>query len=418
MAHSPLLLQLVVILGTARVLAMLLRYLGQPPVIGEMIAGIVLGPIVFGALMPDLHAALFAKASLGALGGLSQIGLVLFMFIVGAELRMPHGLRPQLVAASWVSVLSVALPMLLGFAITPALHPRFAPEGVAFGPFALFMAASMAITAFPVMARILKERGMTHSAIGRLSLTSAALSDVLVWILLALVVAFIASGNGLAVFAKTAAGLVVLTIVAFGVLRPAIAWLLARYEPDHRPHGMTLAALLIGMFVFAAITQWLQLHEVFGAFLFGACLPRDDRLLETLVERLEHVAVIVLMPVFFALAGLNTTPDAFAGAGGIALMLVLGAAIVGKIVGGASGARIAGYGWRESLAVGSLMNARGMMELIVMKVGLDAGVIGKEIFTMLMVMTIVTTIMTTPLVTWFARGVRTNAAPGPASVAP
>jgi Kef-type K+ transport system membrane component KefB len=318
MAHSPLLLQLVIILGTARVLALLLRHFGQPPVIGEMIAGIVLGPIVFGAVMPEAHAVVFAKESLGALGGLSQIGLVLFMFIVGAELRMPHGLRPQLVAASWVGVLSVLLPMLLGMAIAPALHPRFAPDGVAFWPFALFMAASMAITAFPVMARILKERNLTHSAIGRLSLTSAALADVLAWIMLALVVALIASGDGWAGFAITVGGLVVLSVFAFGVVRPVIARLLNRYEPDHRPHGMTLAALLIAMFAFAAVTQWLHLHAVFGAFLFGACVPRDDRLLATLIERLEHVAVVVFMPVFFALAGLNTTTDAFAGAGGIA----------------------------------------------------------------------------------------------------
>ncbi len=162
-----LLLQLVVILGVARLLGLLLRYLGQPPVIGEMMAGLALGPIVFGALAPDWHAALFTPESLPSLASLSQLGLVLFMFIVGAELRMPRGARAQLTAASWVGVLGVLLPIGLGLAISPALYPELAPAGVAFWPFALFMAAAMAITAFPIMARILKDSGMTHGTAGR-----------------------------------------------------------------------------------------------------------------------------------------------------------------------------------------------------------------------------------------------------------
>jgi len=163
-----------------------------------------------------------------------------------------------------------------------------------------------------------------------------------------------------------------------------------------------LAVLLIGTFACAHATRWLGVHPVFGAFLFGAALPRDDRLLATLIERVEHVAIIVLMPVFFALAGLNTTTSAFVGTGLAALLVVLGAAVAGKVLGGAAGARIAGYPWRTALAVGSLMNARALMELIVMKVGLDAGVIGKDLFTMLMVMAILTTFMTGPLLTLFA----------------
>lgn len=403
MPHSPLLFQLVVILGTARLLALALRRVGQPPVIGEMIAGLMLGPIVFGALAPGWHAQLFAPASLGALNGLAQIGLVVFMFIVGAELRLPAGARERLVAAGRVGVLSVVLPMALGFAISPLLHPRFAPAGVEFLPFALFIAASMAITAFPVMARILKERAMTHTPIGQLSLTSAALADVLAWVALALVVALVSAGQGWGRFAATLGGLVVLCAFSFFVMRPMLARLLARHAPDGRPSGMVLALLVILLFAYAALTQQLDLHAVFGGFLFGACLPRDDRLLACLVERLEHVSVIVLMPVFFALAGLNTTSDAFAGAGAVALVAILAAAIVGKIVGGAAGARWSGMDWRASLAVGSLMNARGLMELIVMKIGLDAGVIGKEMFTMLLVMAIVTTLMTTPMLTLFAR---------------
>jgi Kef-type K+ transport system membrane component KefB len=402
MGHVPLLLlQLAVILATARTLALMLARLGQPPVIGEMIAGLVLGPIVFGALAPDMHTWLFPADKLAALQGLSQVGLVLFMFIVGAELRTPGGARDRLIAAGWVGTLAVVLPMVLGLAISPALHERFAPAGVAFWPFALFMAASMAITAFPVMARILKERGLTRSAVGQLSLASAAIADVLAWIMLAFVVAMIGSHGGWNAFGATMIGLVVIAIIAFGVLRPIFARILARHAADGRPGGAVLSVLLIGACAMAAATEWLGLHAVFGAFLFGACLPRDDRLLDSLIERIEHIAVLMLMPVFFALAGLSTTPDAFAGAGLSMLLLILLVAIAGKVIGGAGGARIAGFGWNEALAAGSLMNARGLMELIVMKVGLDAGVIGPEIFTMLMIMAIVTTVMTSPMLSLF-----------------
>jgi len=404
MGHSPLLLQLVIILSSARLLGLVLRYFGQPPVIGEMVAGIVLGPIVFGAVAPELHAHVFERATLPALDSLSQLGLVLFMFIVGAELRLPMGVRAQLIAASWVGVLSVLFPMALGLAVAYPLYPSLAPEGVTFWPFALFMAAAMSITAFPIMARILKERRMTHTTIGRLSLTSAAVADVLAWIMLALVVVLAGSRHDWSRFIQLLVGTLILVAVVFGLLKPLMARLISRYAADGRPAAGLLAFLLIGTFACAYATKLLGVHPVFGAFLFGACLPRDDRLLHSLIERIEYVAILVLMPVFFALAGLNTTPDVFVGAGLGALLLILAAAIVGKIAGGALGARIAGQPWRNALAVGSLMNARALMELIVMKVGLDIGVIGKDMFTMLLVMAILTTVMTGPLLSLFTRG--------------
>ncbi|HSX58689.1 MAG TPA: cation:proton antiporter [Tahibacter sp.] len=397
MSHSLLLLQLVVILGTARLLSLVLGRIGQPPVIGEMIAGLALGPIALGQLVPGLHAQLFPPQSLPALTGISQIGLVLFMFIVGAELRLPTGLRAQMSASIRVGGLAMLLPFALGFAIAPWLHPELAPPGVGFLPFALFVATAMAITAFPVMARILKDKGLANTPVGVLGLTSAAVADVFAWMLLALVVALIVADGGWVGFARTVAGLVVLGIVAFALVRPAIGALLHRHAAGGRPEGSVLALLLIVTFAFAALTQWLQLHEVFGAFLFGVCLPRDERLLDTLVERLEHVAVIVLMPVFFALAGLNTSADAFTGMGLSAMAAILLLAVAGKMLGGAAGARLCGMNWRDACALGALMNTRGLMELIVLKVGLDVGVIGKELFTMLMLMAVVTTLMTSPL---------------------
>jgi Kef-type K+ transport system membrane component KefB len=402
MSHSPLLLQLVVILGTARLLGLLLRYFGQTAVIGEMAAGFVVGPVIFGALAPELHVRIFAPQSLGLLNGLSQLGLVLFMFIVGAELRMPSGMPRQLFVAGRIGVLSVLVPMMLGLPMAALLYKSLAPAGVAFWPFALFMAAAVSITAFPVMARILKERGMTQTTVGRLGLTGAAVADALAWVMLAAVVIIASSSGEWTDLARTVGGLGALIAVLFVAVKPLITRLIQRYAADGRPEGALLATLLIGTFASAYITDLLGVHAVFGAFVFGACLPRDDRLLATLIERIEHVAILVLMPIFFALAGLSTTADAFVGAGLGALLLILGVAIAGKVIGSAAAARFGGQSWRTSLAVGSLMNARGMMELIAIKVGLDIGVIGPDLFTMLMVMAIVTTVMTGPLLTLFA----------------
>ncbi|HEV2682089.1 MAG TPA: cation:proton antiporter [Rhodanobacter sp.] len=402
MGHALLLMQLVVILLTARGLAWLLRWIGQPPVIGEMIAGLTLGPLVFGALAPAWQGWLFAPASLTALDGLSQIGLVLFMFIVGAELRLPGGVRRALRAAGAVGGLAVLLPIVLALLITPILYARYAPAGIAYWPFALFMAASLAITAMPVLARILKDRHVTHTPVGQLALTAAAMADVLAWILLALTVALISAHGDWAPFWRSVLGVGAMLALCFGVLRPLLRRWLARHAADEGPTGGVLAVLLIGALGCAAMTEWLHLHAVFGAFVFGLCLPRDDALLAGLIERLEHVAVVALMPVFFALTGLNTSVDAFQRDALGAFALILAVAVVGKVVGGALGARLGGHGWRDSFAVGSLMNARGMVELIVLKIGLDAGVIGSSMFTLLLLMAIVTTMMTTPMLLYFS----------------
>lgn len=393
-----LLAQLCVILLVARLCGLVLRALGQPMVIGEMAAGILLGPVVFGALLPELHGQLFPAASRAALSSLSTLGVVLFMFIVGAEMRSPGsgGLGAQLKASLWVGLASMALPMALGLAVAPVLYPSLAPTGVGFWPFALFFAVALSITAFPVLARILRDRAMTRSRVGQLALGSAAVVDAFAWIVLALVLALGSAGGGLTDFLRVSGGLVVFAAVVFLVLKPAYAWLLRR-QVSGEPSEMALAAMLIGLFACAMVAEWLHLHAIFGAFLFGICLPRDDRLLHALEARITPLAVIVLLPVFFAMAGLGTSADAFAGAGLGAMALILAVAMVGKIVGGAVGARVAGYDWRDSLATGSLMNARGLMELIVIKIGLDAGLIGPALFTMLLVMALVTTAATGPL---------------------
>lgn len=398
-----LLVQLVVILVVARLCGMLLRRFGQPAVIGEMAAGLLLGPIAFGAVLPDLHGVLFAKASLPALSGLSTIGVALFMFIVGVELRAPQGSGAQVRAAGMIGGTGVALPLLLGLAVSPFLYDRFAPAGVHYWPFALFIAAAMSVTAFPVLARILKDRNLTHSTPGRLALSAAVIDDGCVWIFLAVVMALAGGGSPAGVGLPVGGGLALVAVV-FLALKPLYARLLRAVSVEGEPAPGAFVWVLVGVLACAAFAEWIGLHAVFGTFLFGLCLPREDRLLHYLARRIEPLSIMLLMPIVFALAGQNTTAQAFAGAGLGALGLILLVAIAGKIIGCAAGARLSGYGWRDSLAVGSLMNARGLMELIVIKIGFEAGLIGPELFTMLFAMTLVTTLMASPLLSLFFRG--------------
>lgn len=397
-----LLVQLAVILGAARLCGKLLQRFGQPPVIGEMAAGLLLGPIAFGAWLPELHGALFARASLPPLSGLANIGVVLFMFIVGVELRAPEGTKAQVRSSITVGLSGIVLPLLLGLAAAPWLFPRFAPHGIGFWPFALFIAAAMSVTAFPVLARILKDRTMTRTPAGRLALGAAVIDDATVWIFLAVVLT-LTGGNAHGGVGFTAVGALALIAVVFGALRPLYARLLRPRVGDGGYAPTALVWVLIGLLACAAAAEWIGLHAIFGAFLFGICLPREDRLLEHLAGRIEPLAITLLMPVLFAVAGQATSPSALAGAGLAGFVLVVGVAVLGKLLGCTLGARLSGHDWRDSLTVGSLMNARGLMELVVIKIGLDSGLIGPDLFTLLFGMTLVTTLMASPMVAWFHR---------------
>lgn len=393
------LLQLVVILVAARLCGAVLLRFGQPSVIGEMVAGLLLGPIAFGAWLPELHATVFEASTLPVLSGLATLGVSLFMFIVGAELRAPEGTRAQLRSAGLVGSLGMVVPMALGLSIAPFLYPEFAPAGVGFWPFALFLATTMSVTAVPVLARILKDQGLAQTAPGRLALGAAVINDACAWILLAMVLAMIGRQEGGALLAVGGGALMV--AVVFVLLKPLFARLLMSREDSDELPAPAFAWIMIGVLACAGFAEWIGLHAIFGAFLFGVALPRNDRLLHALARRIEPVAIVLLMPVLFALAGQNATPEVFAGAGIGAFALVLLAAIVGKLGGCAIGARLGGYSWRDSLTVGSLMNARGLMELVVIKIGLDAGLIGPELFTLLFGMTLLTTLMASPLLSLF-----------------
>jgi Kef-type K+ transport system membrane component KefB len=400
MNHSQVLLQIVVILCTAWLIGMVLRPLGQPFVVSEMLAGLVLGPTVLGAIAPGQQEQLFSLASLPALQGLVQLGVALFMFIMGLELRLPAGGRSMLRSAACVGTFSVLVPFGLGIAISPLLYAKFAPTGVGYWPFALFIAVSFSITAFPVLARIIKERAIGQTMLGQLAITAAAFADLLAWILVGFVLVFGSANSDTSQLLDMLGGLVLLVAVLFGIVRPLISRLTS---VEATPSGGLVASILIGALTTAYLARHIKIDEVFGAFLFGLSLPRNDRLLRWFAERIEYFAVVLLMPVMFALAGLQTTPAAFSGDATGIFALILLTAVVGKIAGGYLGARLAGYSNSVALSTGALMNARGLMELIVIRIGLDAGLIGPELFTMFFVMAIVTTLMTGPLLSMFGR---------------
>jgi Kef-type K+ transport system membrane component KefB len=325
----------------------------------------------------------------------SQLALVLFMFLVGLEFD-PRLLRGRVRSSLFVSQSSIVVPFVSGAALAVALYPRFGPPGVPVLTFALFLGAAMSVTAFPVLARILAERGLVRTEVGAVSLACAAVDDVTAWCLLAFVVA-VAESTGVAGAALTAAlTLGYVAVLAFGV-RPLLGPLGPKAGADLSPE--LLAGLFVALFASAFVTEWIGVHALFGAFLFGAVLPREGGLGHALAARLEDVVTVVLLPLFFAFSGLRTKIGLLDDAESwLACAAVVAVAVGGKLGGGTFAARLTGASWREATTIGVLMNTRGLMELVVLNVGLDLGVISDRVFAMMVVMALVTTWMTSPLV--------------------
>ena len=394
---SLLLAQLGVILLACRVAGAAVRRIGQPAVVGEMLAGILLGPSLLGWMAPEWSAALFPAASLGFLSALAQVGLVLFMFLVGLELDW-SSLRNRAQAAVITSHASIGVPMLLGVLLATTLFPAFAPQGVRFAPFALFLGAAMSVTAFPVLARIIKERSLQGTRLGSMAIACAAVDDVTAWLLLA----------GVAVIARAEVATTPLWISLAGtaayllVMSTIVKRMLERLGAQVRRTGTVsadvLGALVLLVLASAFTTELLGIHALFGAFLVGALAPRDLSLVTAVRVRLEDVMVVVLLPIFFAFTGLRMQVGLLSSGEAIGLtLLVISVAVLGKFGGSALAARAAGVPLRESRALGALMNTRGLMELVILNVGLDVGVITPTIYTMMVIMALVTTAMTTPL---------------------
>ncbi len=400
----PLLLcQLAVIIAAAGLLGSLGRKLGQPSVIGEMAAGIILGPTLLGHILPGLESRLFPAPSFGHLNLLSQVGIILFMFAVGMEIDL-GSLRKHAKIAVFVSHVGILLPFLMGMVAAILLFGKYSPDGSRFPAFALFMGIAMSITAFPVLARILEERGLSATELGTTAMASAAIDDVSAWTLLALVLALARAQSSSAVLVMAALA-IAFTMAMIFLMRPLAARLAIRYGHISNPGRGTASLALIFVFLSSLATEAIGIHSLFGAFLAGIIMPSTPGFRKFLRERLEYAASLFLLPVFFAATGLRTdmrimrSPSdwcAFAG--------VLGLAVAGKLGGVAMAARFTGASWRKALALGALMNTRGLMELIVLNIGLDLGILSQRIFTLMVLMALVTTAMTGPMLTMLGIG--------------
>ncbi|WP_245958138.1 cation:proton antiporter [Roseimicrobium gellanilyticum] len=399
LAH--LFVQLLVIIAASRVMGKVFTLLGQPSVIGEMAAGILLGPSLFGAVAPDAFAVVFPASSMESLKLLSQVGVCLFMFAVGMELEIGH-VRSKAQTAVLVSHASIVFPALLGVILAYFLYSNLAAPGAKFTAFALFMGVSMSITAFPVLARIMQERGMTKTRLGGTAITCAAIGDVTAWNFLAFVVAF-AQSTGVAGTVLNLLLLVLFMVVMIFVVRPGLPrWIGAARLGKDEPSGGVLATILCVVVAAALFTEVIGIHALFGAFLAGAIMPDTHGFRHKIAVRVEKFSSVLLLPLFFAFIGLRTQLGLLNDwAGWLVCLVIIVVATLGKLGGTACAARFAGMNWRESLQLGALMNTRGLMELIALNIGYDMGILSPRIFTMMVIMALATTLLTGPLLSFF-----------------
>jgi Kef-type K+ transport system membrane component KefB len=392
-------LQLILIVLVARICGTLIRKVGQPAVIGEMLAGIILGPSLLGWMAPKLFDFVFPAHSLGTLRLLSQVGICLFMFVIGMELDLGH-LKHQARTAVLVSQVSIIFPYLLGVVASLFLFTTLAAPGTTFLAFALFIGISMSITAFPVLARIIEERGLTKTPLGTTAIACAATDDVTAWTILAFVVAIV-KANHLVPSVITLA--LVVSFVGFMVLwiKPRVPrWLDEIQLQGHSPSKGVMATVLVFVFASALVTDVIGIHALFGAFLAGIVMPRQGEFRDSLKVRLENFSSVFLLPLFFAFTGLRAQIGLLndANAWLICALLIL-IATVGKLGGAMVAARVTGVTWLDSFALGALMNTRGLVELIALNIGYDLGILSPRIFAMLVLMALVTTGLTGPLLT-------------------
>jgi Kef-type K+ transport system membrane component KefB len=389
-----------VIIVVARLMGSLFRRLHQPAVIGEIIGGILLGPSVLGLFPGELTTHLFPATALPTLSVLAQLGVVVFVFIVGLEVDLGL-LRGRRRVAATVSLSSVALPFGLGVLLALVLHERFGHVGsheVKLLPFALFLGATMSVTAFPVLARVLSERGMLGTELGSFALACAAADDVLAWTTLAVVIGVIRSTGALGLPRILVELVAFVAVVLFGA-RPILRWL---FERDRKRGALsldTLAVTLVGTLLSAWITDKIGINLIFGAFVFGAAVPKRgaESLVAEVVERLESAILLLLLPIFFVVAGLSVNLRTL-GVGDLPyLALILAVAIGGKFFGAAIAARLQGVTTRRAMALGTLMNTRGLTELVILTIGLSIGVLDVRLYTLMVIMAVVTTLMTSPV---------------------
>ena len=396
------LLALVVVIATARAMGWVFRSANQPPVVGEILAGIVLGPSLLGRFVPGAEAYLFPAMVGPYLNIIAQVGVILYMFLVGLELD-PALLRKRGHSTVAISHASIVLPFILGATIALYLYPKLSTIDVPFTCFSLFLGVSMSVTAFPVLARILTDRGIHKTHMGAIALTCAAVDDVTAWCMLAFVVSVArAQATGAVMTIAMALGFILLMIL---VVRPAMVRLSLLYGNRGRLTQGVMAAIFIALLISASATELIGIHAVFGAFALGAVIPHDSGMARELTDRLEDIVIVLLLPAFFAYTGLRTQIGLVNGyEQWMMCALIIAVASAGKFGGSAIAARLTGLNWRDASALGVLMNTRGLMELIVLNIGLEMNVISPTLFAMLVIMALVTTFSTTPILHLITRG--------------
>jgi len=400
---SRLFLQLFIIIGASGVVGWIFTRYGQPAVIGEMVAGVLLGPSLFGLLAPNVFHFVFATSSLDALGLFSQIGVCLFLFAVGMELDISE-VRHKAQTAVVVSHSSIVIPYFLGVTLALFLYSHLAQPGASFIAFALFMGISMSITAFPVLVRILQDRGMFKTSLGSTATACAAVDDVTAWSMLAFVVA-IARATSVGGAAFNLVLVLVFISLMFFVIKPKLPSWIGRPALERPDPSKGVLAIVVGVVLVSALTtELIGIHALFGAFLAGIVMPTAGGFRDKLVVRVENLSAVLLLPVFFAFTGLRTQIGLLNSAEDwFICLIIIAVATAGKLGGSALAARLTGMNWSESLQLGALMNTRGLMELIALNIGYEMGILSQHIFTMLVIMALVTTIMTGPLVTGFGK---------------
>lgn len=391
------LLALAAVVAVGAILGRLFRYIGQPPVIGEVVGGILLGPSFLGAIAPSIYEFVLPASVAPFLGLIAQVGVILYMFLVGLELNSDI-FRKQIRATLAISLASILVPFVLGAILASYLYPRFVSSNIPFLSFGLFLALAMSITAFPVLARILSDLRLTRTELGEMALACASINDVTAWCMLAFVVGVVQTSS------ENVFGVAVWTILFIAFLFVAVRPLMTRVSKsvgENLSSGM-IAVVLVLMLLSAFFTEWIGIHAIFGAFLFGAIIPHESKIARALTHRFEDPVTILLLPAFFAYTGMRTQIGLVSGGyEWLICILIIALATAGKLGGTFLAARFSGLNWRTAAALGALMNARGLMELIVLNVGLELGVISQKLFTMLVLMAIGTTLMTTPLVRRF-----------------
>ncbi|HRE74286.1 MAG TPA: cation:proton antiporter [Flavobacteriales bacterium] len=397
-----LLAQIVTIIFAARLFGWICKKIGQPTVIGEIFAGIVLGPSLVGMYFPEFSDTLFPPDSLGNLQFLSQIGLILFMFVIGMELDL-NILKNKANDAVIISHASIIIPFALGMGLAYFIYGTFAPAGVQFTSFALFLGIAMSITAFPVLARIVQERGLHKTRLGTVVITCAAADDITAWCMLAAVIAIVKAGSFVSAFYIIALA-AVYVLLMIKIVRPFLSRIGSLYQTKESLSKPIVAIFFLTLLISSYATEIIGIHALFGAFMAGAIMPDNIKFRNIFIEKVEDVSLVLLLPLFFVFTGLRTEIGLLNDA---SLWKITGiitlVAVVGKFVGSALAAKVVGQSWKDSLTIGALMNTRGLMELVVLNIGYDLGVLSPEIFAMMVIMALVTTLMTGPaldLINW------------------